>query len=173
MEFEKVVRKRAMIREYEDKPVEEEKLQRILEAAYHAPSAGHTQPQEFVVVKSREQKERLAAAALGQSQITTAPVVIAVVSDTERSASQYGNRGRNFYSVVDGAFSSMLILLSAVNEGLGACFVAAMNDDQVARVLALPEHVRPIGLISIGYPAERPYKTARLPREKITHSEKY
>jgi nitroreductase len=64
------------------------------------------------------------------------------------------SRGKEFYSIIDGAFASMLILLTAVNEGIGACFVGAFQDKMVSEILELPDHVRPVGIICIGYPAD-------------------
>src|SRR5205807_10620515 len=118
-------------------------------------------------------KDWLAEAALGQSYVAEAPLDIVVVSDTRRSAQRYGERGVIFYSIIDGAFAAMLIMLAAINEGLGAAFVGAFDDDAVRDVLGLPRYIRPIGIICIGYCAERPEKLPRLPRERIIHYEKW
>ncbi len=69
---------------------------------FGSPSAGNAQPQEFIVIESQETKDQLARAALDQSYIVEAPVVIVVVSDTRRSRARYGTRGEKFYSIVDG-----------------------------------------------------------------------
>jgi nitroreductase len=118
-------------------------------------------------------KQALARAALNQTFIAEAPVVIVVCADTARSASRYGERGVHFYSLIDGAFAAMLILLGVVDDGLGCCFVGAFYDDEVARVLGLPERVRPIGIIPIGYPAEGPAKYPRIPLERIVHQNRW
>jgi nitroreductase len=70
-------------------------------------------------------------ASVNQEYVETAPLLIIVCSNTSRSVGRYGSRGREFYSIIDGAFASMLILLSAVNEGIGACFVGAFQDNKV------------------------------------------
>ncbi|MEM5801943.1 MAG: nitroreductase family protein [Candidatus Aenigmatarchaeota archaeon] len=173
MEFDEVLKKRRMVRRFVDKPVSEEILQKILKNAQRAPSAGFTQMQEFIVVKDKKQKERLAKAALNQKFIAEAPVVIVVVSNIERAYWRYGERAVNFYSITDGAFSTMLILLSCVNYGLGACSVGAFDEEEVSRVLNLPKNVRPIFIIPIGYPAERPERLERIQLEKLIHREKW
>jgi nitroreductase len=173
MEFERVVRRRRMCRRYTDQDISDEQLEAILDLAARFPSAGHTQPQELVVIRDRGVKQDLAHAALDQMFLAEAPVVVAVVSDTARSAETYGRRGVEFYSIVDGAFASMLVLLAAVDRGLGAAFVAAFDDDAVGEVLALPDHVRPIGLIAIGHPADRPRKLRRRDRTEIVHRDRY
>ena len=173
MEFAQVVKRRRMCRKFRDEEVPEEKLDAILELASRFPSAGHTQPQEFIVIRDQKTRRALARAALDQMFLAQAPVVIAVVSDTERSAETYGRRGIEFYSVVDGAFASMLVLLAAVDQGLGAAFVGAFHDDEVSDVLGLPAHVRPIGLISIGYCAERARRFARRSPVEFIHRDHY
>jgi len=173
MEFDQVIRKRHMVRAYQPRPVEEEKIRKILRNAHRAPSAGFKQPQEFIVVRDPKVKEALARAALYQMFIAEAPVVIVVCSDTSRPAERYGSRGVHFYSIIDGAFAAMIILLTVVNEGLGCCFVGAFHDDQVSQVLGLPDYVRPIGIIPIGYPAEGPQKYRRIPLERIVHYDRW
>lgn len=173
MQLAQVIRKRAMCRSYEDRPVPREVLDRIMDLAVRFPSAGHTQPQEFILVTQQDTKDRLAEAALDQRYLAAAPVVIAVVSDTRRSAARYGERGERFYSIVDGAFASMLVMLAAIDQGLGAGFVGAFDDDAVREVLGLPPPVRPIGLIPIGYCAERPSRLTRRKKEEIIHRERW
>ena len=162
-----------MCREYLDRDVPQEKVDRILNLASRYPSAGHTEPQEFIVVQNQRVKEALARAALGQMFVARAPLVIVVVSDTRRSARRYGERGVRLYSVIDGAFVAMLILLAVVDEGLGACFVAAFYDREVQQVLGLPQHIRPIGVIPIGYCAEGPRKFRRRSGAQIVHRDRY
>jgi nitroreductase len=173
MEFERVVKRRRMCREYTDADVTDEDVDRILDLAGRFPSAGHTQPQEFIVVRDQAVKDDLARAAFDQTFLAEAPVIVAVVSDTDRSKRVYGRRGVEFYSVVDGAFASMLVLLAAVDRDLGAAFVAAFEDEAVAGVLALPPHVRPIGLIAIGYCAEPAEPLRRRRRADMVHRDRY
>ncbi len=173
MDFETVVKRRRMCREFLDREVPQEKIDRILELASRYPSAGHTEPQEFIVVHNRRMKEDLAHAALDQMFVAQAPLVIVVVSDVRRSARRYGERGVRFFSIIDGAFVAMLILLAVVEEGLGACFVGSFYDEEVQQVLSLPQDVRPIGIIPVGYCAEGPRKFRRRSREQIVHRDRY
>ena len=173
MDFEMVVKRRRMCREYLDKEVPREKVDRILDVASRYPSAGHTEPQEFIVVRDRRVREDLARAALGQMFVARAPLVMVVVSDVRRSARRYGERGVHFFSIIDGAFVAMLVLLAVVNEGLGACFVGSFYDEEVRQVLNLPRDVRPIGIIPIGYCAEEPRRFPRRSRVQIVHQERY
>jgi nitroreductase len=173
MDFETVVKRRRMCREFLDRGVPQEKIDRILDLASRYPSAGHTEPQEFIVVHNRRMKEDLAHAALDQMFVAQAPLVIVVVSDVRRSARRYGERGVRFFSIIDGAFVAMLILLAVVEEGLGACFVGSFYDEQVQELLSLPQEVRPIGIIPIGYCAEGPRRFPRRSRAHIVHLDRY
>ena len=173
MEFEKVLRKRWMVRSFKPTPVSEETVWKVLRNAIRAPSAGHLQPWDFVIVKDSHTKKRLARAALNQSFIEEAPVVIVACANTRRSATRYGERGVRFYSLIDTAFASLIILLTAVNEGIGASFVGAFHDQEVSKILQMPDHVRPVGIINLGYTNERPTKLARIPLKQLVHQEKW
>jgi nitroreductase len=173
MEFAEVIRRRRMCRGYTGQDLPEDVLRSILDLGLRFPSAGHTQPQEFVLVRDPAVKRDLGRAAFDQMFIADAPVIVAVVSDTRRSGRRYGDRGVRFYSIVDGAFASMLILLAAVDAGLGAAFVAAFDDDAVSQVLGLPSHVRPIGLIAIGHCAQPAEQVPRRSRKDVVHRDRY
>ena len=174
MDFDEVVKKRKMVREYQqDKQVSAGIINKLLKNAHRSPSAGHTQVQEFIVIIDPVTKKKLCEASLRQSQVEDASVLIIVCSNTSRSVNRYGKRGTDFYSVIDGAFASMIILLSAVNEGIGTSFVGAFEDNKVSRILGLPVHVKPIGIIALGYSAEKPEKFERIKLNDLIHYERY
>ena len=164
-----------MVREYDlnRQQIPDKIVTKLIKNAHKAPSAGHTQVQEFILVKDDSTKKKLRKAAVNQEYVESAPLLIVVCSNTSRSVGRYGSRGREFYSIIDGAFASMLILLSAVNEGIDACFVGAFEDNKVSEILELPKDVRPIGIICIGYPAEKPEKLERIDVKALVHYEKY
>src|SRR5918999_2958111 len=174
MDFEDVVGKRKMVRRYkQNMPLSEKTITKLIRNAHRAPSAGHTQVQEFIIVKELAIKKKLRAAAVDQEYVEAAPLLIIVCSNTSRSVGRYGIRGTEFYSITDGAFASMLILLTAVNEGIGACFVGAFDDAKVSKILDIPAQVRPIGIICVGFPAEDPGRFRRIDIYKLVHYEKY
>ncbi|HYT01753.1 MAG TPA: nitroreductase family protein [Candidatus Acidoferrum sp.] len=176
MEFEQVIKKRRMIREFDpDKQIAEKIITKLIRNAHRAPSAGHTQVQEFIIIRDRAIKKRLRRAAVNQEYVEDAPILIVVCSNTSRSEQRYGRRGREFYSIIDGAFASMLILLTAVNERIGAGFVGAFDDGKVSEILKLPRYVRPIGIIILGYPKEtEPFERfERIAIEDLIHYEKW
>jgi len=100
--------------------------------------------------------------------------LISVCSNISRSVGRYGKRGRDFYSIVEGAVASMLILLTSVSQGIiGACCVDTFEDGKVSEILNLPKHVKPIGIITLGYPAERTRKYERIELTKLVYYERY
>jgi nitroreductase len=165
-----------MVRKYDQsREVPEHLICKLVENASKAPSAGHTQVQEFIVVKEPGTKRKLRLASVNQEQVQEAPVLIVVCSNTSRSVWRYGKRGKEFYSIIDGAFASMLALLTATNEGLGASFIGAFDDEKVSEILGLPSDssVRPIGIIAVGYPDEKPARLGRISRDTIVHHERW
>ena len=164
--------RRRMVRRFAPDPVPAATIRRLIAAAVRAPSAGHTQPWAFVVVRAQETRARLAEAALGQRFVATAPVVIVVCADLSRARPRYGERAER-YGVIDAAFASLCLLFAVVEAGLGACFVGAFDDAHVARIVGLPDDVRPIAVVPVGRPAETP-KRMRLRRvDDVLHRERW
>lgn len=157
MLFWNLLEDRYSVRSYEsDVEVSPETVQRILEAAIRAPSAGNRQPWHFYVVRDLEVRQRLVSAAGGQSFIAQAPVAIVVCADAEQSAERYGQRGRELYCLQDTAAAVEHMLLTAVALDLGSCWVGAFDEEQAAEALDLPQQHRPVAILPIGKPASTP-----------------
>lgn len=175
MEVFESILSRQSVRTYDKKDVPNELIGQMLEAAVHAPSAGNIQPWEFIVVKDKNTKKELALAALRQRFVEEAPVVIVVCVNLEKSADRYGDRGKNLYCIQDTAAAIENMLLVATSLGLGTCWVGAFEESKVKSLLNIPERLRPIALITVGFPIpyEKPRRTIRIPFESVTYSEKY
>jgi nitroreductase len=173
MKFDEVFRKRKMIRDYEtDRQVLHYISSKLIQNAQSAPSGRHTQIQEFIIVKDHLTKSKLGDAALGQNHVHDAAELIIVCSNTSRSVGRYGKRASDFYSIVDDVYASMSMLLTSVSQGIGTCSVGAFEDDKVSEFLNLPKHVKPICLITLGYPAERTRKDERIDLTKLVYYER-
>jgi len=173
VDFFEAVKGRRSIRAFKGDPVGDEVLMKVLEAAQWAPSAGNLQARDFIVVKDPDVKERLARAALGQWFIAEAPVNVVVCANLERSASRYGERGRRLYAWMDAAAAVENLILAAHALGLASCWVGAYRDEEVSEILGLPQWVKPVGIIPLGYPGERGHPTPRLAVEKVTFQDRY
>jgi len=167
------IRGRRSVRAYMREEVSNDMIMDLIDAARWAPSAGNVQPWEFIVVRSKNVKHMLAEAALHQTFIEEASAVIVVCADEWRSARAYGLRGTQLYCIQDTAAATQNMLLAAYAKGLGTCWVGAFNEEKVSRVLSLPDRIRPVAIIPVGYPAEKPRPPRRRPLEDIVHYERF
>jgi nitroreductase len=169
MDFWDVLETRRSVRDFDTAvDVSPHTVERLLQAAIQAPSAGNRQPWYFYVVRDGTVRQGLARAAYGQSFVAEAPVVIVVCADPEQSAARYGQRGRELYCLQDTAAAVEHILLAAVALGLGGCWVGAFSEERAANALDLPDHLRPVAILPIGKPAGEPgIRTSRRPLQDI------
>jgi nitroreductase len=163
MEFMKLIEERHSTRVYQETPVEQEKLDKILHAANGAPSAGDLQAYSIVVVRSPAARESLAKAAVDQQFVWQAPVVLVFLAEPARSSEKYGRRGENLYAVQDATIACAYAQLAAYDVGLSACWVGAFRTRDVQGVVGATEGQVPVALLPIGYAAESPFITPRRP----------
>lgn len=161
------------MRAFTSQEVSDEDAELLVEAACWAPSAGNLQPWDFVIVRDPEIKRRLVRAAHGQSFIAEASVVFVVCAVPRRSSSRYGGRGRGLYCLQDTAAAVQNLLLTAVANGLGSCWIGAFDEDMAAQAVGLPEGVRPVAIVPVGYPAESPYPRSRRRLSDVIHWDKW
>lgn len=161
---------RKSVRAFQDKDVPQETLMRILQAARLAPSASNRQEWRFVVVRNPETRKKLVPAAMGQSFVGQAPVVLACCAETD----QHQMPCQLPCYPIDLAIAIDHITLCAVEEGLGTCWIGAFKEDLVKEVLGIPETIKVVQLLPLGYPAT-PGSVAkdRLPIEKIVRYESW
>ena len=167
------IRDRRSIRAYERKDVSDKDVKRLIDAARMAPSAGNIQPWEFVIVRKAELKHRLSTAALNQTFIQEAHVVIVVCANEMLSAQGYGSRGKNLYCLQDTAAAIQNLLLAAHALGLGACWVGTFREEEVRDVVKAQRGVRPVTIVPVGYPAEKSEARFKKPLEEIVHYETF
>jgi nitroreductase len=172
MEFEEVVRKRRMVRHFQPDPIKREVIERILDLARRAPSAGFTQGQSFVVVTDPHIKLKLAELC-GEKHYTEAgfhpfisgaPLLIVPCTSEQAYHRRYQEPDKVQedgseiewpvpYWYMDIGCSVMAILLAVVNEGLAAGFAGTHDLDGLRSLLGIPGEVTPVGVIPIGHPA--------------------
>jgi nitroreductase len=163
------IKERRSVRAYTSEDVSDEDVERLIDAARWAPSAGNGQPWAFVVIKDLEMKRKLSHAAQNQSWLQTAPVVIVVCADLKQANSVYGDRGKNLYSMQDTAAATENILLAAQELGLATCWVGAFQENDVAKIVKAPSNIRPVAMVAVGHPAERPVARQRRSVNEIIH----
>ena len=170
MDIYKAIRIRKSVRSFLDRDIEEDKLQRILEAVRLAPSAHNLQEWRFVVVRDRQKREQLAMAAHNQVFVGEAPVVIAGCAETDKHVMRCG---LECYPI-DEAIAIDHLTLAAVSEGLGTCWIGSFESEQVKQILGIPQEIIVVGLLPLGYPQDPAIKEkSRLKLAEIVHYERW
>ncbi|RLG83545.1 MAG: nitroreductase family protein [Thermoprotei archaeon] len=159
------LKSRRSIRKFKPTPVPKDLIQKILDTARYAPSAGNRQPWRFIVVDDPSIKEQLANVHPWAWPLKEAPQAIVVVSDKNVSPVSY---------LVDGANATIYIQLAAHALGLGTVWLQTLrNIEDIQRILNLPENLVPVAMLAIGYPDEQSKPKERLPLEELVYYNKY
>ena len=192
MEFQEVVRRRRMVRNFDARPIPAEILERILANAQHAPSAGFSQGFEFLVLEGPVQTGRFWDAVFpgerregfGWPGLFRAPVLIVPLAHKQAYLDRYAEADKGWtdrderrwpvpYWYIDTGFAALLMLLTAVDAGLGALFFGITDAAAFRAAFNVPDGYEPIGAIAIGYRApDRPsdsLKRGRRPQEAVVH----
>jgi FMN reductase [NAD(P)H] len=175
---------RRTIRKYSDREVSETLMDRLLEEAARTQTMGNLQLYSVVITRSQEMKERLAPAHFNQSMVTQAPVVLTVCADFNRTSTWARCRNAdpgydNFLSFINAATDALLYTQTLCNlmdeEGLGYCYLGTTvyQPQQIIDVLRLPRLTMPVATLTVGWPAEEPPLSDRLPLESFIHKERY
>ena len=168
MDVLSAIKGRRSIRKDNSKAVEDEKLQKVLEAARFSPSARNQQQWKFIVVKDLETREKLTEA-IGQPFVGEAPIIL-VSCGIEPEGVMRG--GQPKYTV-DLSIATAYMILEAYEQGLGTCWLGSYDEDKVKEVLDIPEKVRVVAITPLGYPDESPSQKPRKEIEEIISYDKY
>ena len=173
MSILEIIKKRRSIRAFLTTPVEEAKLQNILEAGLWAPSAGNIQAWKYIVVRDPQKRKEITTAAFHQDWLQEAPLLIVVCAEIERMKNYYGVRGERLYVVQECAAAIQNMLLEAEAQGLATCWVGAFDEDAVKRILDIPDKARPQAIIALGYAGEKVPLPAKKALSTIVYFEQY
>lgn len=174
MEFQDVIRRRRMIRTFESRPVPDPLLQELLRVAQRAPSAGHTQPLQVVVVRDAEARKDLAQASWSRGARPDAgDATVVFCGELIREAERYGARGAHKYLYIDVAYSALLFMLAATDHRLATAFIGDFHEEHVQAVLGLPPSVVPVGMVIVGYGSEPPRTRSWRPLRDVVHYNRY
>jgi len=169
MEFNQVIQRRHSIRTFTSQPVEPEKLQKILETANLAPSAGNLQAYEIYVVTDAKKRDGLSCAALAQDYVAVAPVALVFCTDPERTEGRYTERGTRLYTLQDATIACSFAMLAATDLELGTVWVGTFDEKVVRLIIGAPEGQVPVSILAVGYPGEFPTEHPRRPLDQLTH----
>jgi nitroreductase len=163
MDFLELAKRRCSVRSYQPRPIEQDRLGRILEAVRQAPSGSNRQPWKFVVVQNAEVRRQLVPACFNQQFIAQAPVVVAGVGLMPERVMRCDIPG----DPVDLAIALEHLALAATAEGLGTCWIGAFYQDQVRQVLGIPDSAKVVAVMTLGYPADSQSPKGRKPISEI------
>ena len=169
MDFFEVVKTRQSIRAFQDKAIEQEQVQQILETINRAPSAGNLQGYEVYLVTDRDARQALARSTNGQDFITQAPLALVFCAHPGRSAKKYGQRGTTLYCVQDATIACAYAQLAVTTLGLASVWVGAFNEDAVRAAIGVGHDLRPVAFLPIGYAAETPEHRSRRALVELVH----
>ncbi len=154
MEYSELIAARYSVRAYRPDPVEDEKLQAVLEAARLAPTAANRQPFQLVVMHTPAGRENEIGKIYRKAWFVQAPLVIGVCALSSlawvRESDRFNAR------LIDAAIVADHLILEAANQGLGTCWVAAFNVEAARSVMGLPDEAEPVIFTPLGYPADQP-----------------
>ena len=166
-------------RKYSDKPVENEKLERIVEAGRMAPSACNAQPWKFIVVTDQKLVLKVAEAASAKligmnSFVAQAPVILVIVREKPNMSSKVGATIKNKdYSLIDIGIATENICLQAKAEGIGSCIIGWFDERQIRKLLEIPKSKRVELIITLGYSLSEQREKRRKPAEETVSYNKY
>jgi nitroreductase len=167
MDVYETIQKRRSIRKYKKQPVENEKIQKILDAARLGPSAANIQPCHLILVSDPSTLRK----AYGAEWFEQAPLVIVVCANEKTSWKR--SDGLNYW-VVDAAIAMQNIVLTATQLGLGTCWIGAFDEGKLRKALNVPNDFKIVAMTPIGYPDEQKEPaTDRKTLETILHKEKW
>ena len=169
MDVHEAIRLRRSIRAYDPRDVEEDKLVKVLESGRLSPSASNRQERRFIVIKDAGTRELLSEAAGNQRFVAEAPVVIAACSVESDYVMLCGQPAY----AIDTAIAVDHMTLAAVEEGLGTCWIGAFDETKVKKILNIPDDVRVVALLPIGYPSTIPPPKPRKSLDDIVMREKW
>ena len=164
MEYSELIAARYSVRAYRPDPVEEEKLQAVLEAAHLAPTAANRQPFQLVVMRTAGREDEIGKI-YRKAWFVQAPIVIGVCAISSlawvRESDRFNAR------LIDAAIVADHLILEAANQGLGTCWVAAFNMEAARSVMGLPDEAEPVIFTPLGYPADQPGPKVRKPLSEL------
>jgi nitroreductase len=167
MDFSDLSQQRYSARAYKPDPVEDEKLQRVLEAARLAPTAANRQPFQLIVIQTAGRQAELKRV-YHREWFSQAPLVIGVCA---LPVAAWVRRDGKNYADVDSTIAMDHLILAATDLGLGTCWVAAFDPVAAREVLQLPDGVEPIAFTPLGYPADQPKRKERKPLAELVRYE--
>jgi nitroreductase len=145
MDIDSILKRRHSVRRYTSMVPSDRDIERIVNAAEMAPTAGNLKGRKIFTFRSKK-----LAPALHQEWISEAPFLMLFCAD-RKAIERFGERGRDLYCIQDATISASFAMIKATELGLGTCWIGSFDEDKVSQIAGLPEYLRPVAILSIGY----------------------
>ena len=170
MDIYEAISRRKSVRNFKHEDIPQEIMTRLLESARLAPSASNRQEWRFVVIRDETTRKKIGQAAFGQVHVLQAPAVLACCADTDGHVMACGQ----LCYPIDLANAITHITLCAAAEGLGTCWIGAFNEDEVKEILQIPDRIRVVALLPVGYPEDpAPVEKERLALDDLVSYDRW
>lgn len=164
--FFDLISSRHSVRAFKQKELPNEVIEKILDAAQRAPSAGNLQSYQIIVISNKEIQKKLVKAAHDQDYLAQASVVFVFCADPQNVSKEYGIRGEQLFCIQDASIACVYAQIAAHALGLSSVWIGAFNEDQVNEILGVGA-LRPVAMLPVGYSDETPEITDRRPQDEI------
>jgi len=169
MDVKEAILRRRSVRAYVSKPISEDILNRVLDAARLAPSAKNRQEWRFIVVRDAEARKSVVDATNNQLFVGASPVILVFCATEKDYVMRCGQNG----GTVDTSIAMAYVTLAAVEEGLGTCWVGSFYEDKMKAALGIPDGARVVAITPLGYPAEDPPARGRMALNEVVSYDRW
>ena len=157
------IAERSSILSFSQKPIEKEKLKRILDAGRRAPSAKNRQPWRFIVIQEESLRKKMEEASFGQEHVGQAPTIVAACTTNI----DYTMPNGQLAYPIDISFAVAFMMIQAQAEEVGSCVITTYNESDIKETLSIPFSMRVVMLLLLGYPDEKPFPTQRISYDRV------
>ncbi|KAK8797385.1 hypothetical protein WA158_004593 [Blastocystis sp. Blastoise] len=152
----RICEQRRSIRQYQDKPIPKEILDKVLSNVILCPTAGNQQSYHVYCITNKDIISKIAHDASGQLWIETAPCVLVFCQDPQRAGDKYGARGHDVFGIQDATIAQSFALFAAYEQELASCWVGGFSVQKVQEIVNIPEPFEPLGILTLGFAAAGP-----------------
>ena len=150
MDLDLILQKRKSVRSYSPMSPSDRDIEKVIQAAELAPTAGDLKARKIFVIKGQSRKKGLMEASLHQTWISEAPFLVIFCAD-EKTIEKFGERGKDLYCVQDASIAASFAMLKATDLGLASCWIGAFDEEKVSEAAGLPSYLRPVVILAVGY----------------------
>lgn len=168
-----LIKSRRTVKYFLPKFVSWENIAKIVDAGRHAPSSGNIQNWKFIVCIESGVKQAVAGTCGEQYEVVQAGALIVVCNEVEKAQRYYGAKGETLFSIQNCAAAIQNMLLEATSIGLGSRWVGSFDEEELKKLLNIPEEVHPQAIIAVGYAKDIPPKPAKYPLETVVYFHKW